>query len=85
MSKPENVLARYRTYSYHQILIACESTETALALANESDVTSFQRQTKQDRYDPVRLQAGAYVVLIDGMTDTDFYIQSSHGQRYLRV
>lgn len=79
MSKPENLLARYRSYSYHQILIVCESTETAQALANETDVTSFQRRTDlgQKKYDAVPLKDGKYVVLIDGLTDTDFYIQSS--------
>jgi len=82
MSSPPNVLARYRSYSYHQILIVCESTETALAVANESDITSFQRGANQEKYGVVPFNGGGYVspcTLFIAYTDIDSnkcYIES---------
>lgn len=76
MSSPPNVLDAYRTYSYHHILIACDSTQTAEALHEESEISKFYHP--EVRFCPrEHPQGGRYVVLINGMTDMQFVIQSA--------
>lgn len=73
----QNVLHQYRTYSYHHILLICDSTQTAQALASSSEVTNFQHPRGEGlRFTPKRIKGGGqYIVLVDGTTDTSLYIE----------
>ena len=79
MSRPQNILNFFRTYSYHHILIACDGTETAQALAKESEITLFDHERAVSRFLPQSLPSngGQYVVLINGMSDVMFTIKSA--------
>ena len=88
MSNPENPLARYRTYSYHHFLIACDNTTTAQILAQSprfSDVLRFAERSERTGRNLVQsisgtvngVQAtGNYSVVINTMVDADFIIES---------
>lgn len=76
MSSPPNILDAYRTYSYHHILIAADSTNTAEALHEESEISRFYHP--EVRFCPQQHpNAGRYIVLINGITDMQFVIQSA--------
>ena len=87
MSNPENPLARFRTYSYHHFLIVADGMNTAQEIANQSDIVVFNRDTRtnedgtdiKERFSPRFLgsEKNGYVVLIDGMKDIQFYINSA--------
>jgi len=79
-----NPLSKYRTYSYHHILMACDTTEMAEVLANTTNLTGFSRPAGQQfntfedpyaKYKPINTQFGNYVILINGLTDAEFVIQ----------
>ena len=42
MSNPENILARYRTYSYHHILIACDNNAAANYISDAKELSVFR-------------------------------------------
>ncbi len=42
MSKPQNILAKYRTYSYHHILIACDNQAAADYIRSSNDLSVFR-------------------------------------------
>ncbi len=42
MSKPQNILAKYRTYSYHHILIACDNQAAADHIRNSNNLSVFR-------------------------------------------
>jgi len=79
MSFPQNILSKYRSYSYHHVLIACDSTETANELSNSTEIVQFEHPRAASKYNPrpVNRGSGYYVVLINGMTDANFVIQSA--------
>ena len=87
MSSPENILARYRSYSYHHILIACDSTQTANKLAKSVDITELQRIRSNQGNSDLKYQGQSidnpgtkgrnYVVLVDGMVDAEFFINKA--------
>lgn len=90
MSKPLNALAEFRTYSYHHVLIACDSTETAKEISRKSFgrdandrptflTDAFKYRNPEDRVDEIGLTAsgGRYLVLINGFRDAQFVIQSA--------
>lgn len=80
MSNPPNILAKFRSYSYHHILMVCNNTETANALTDISEITAFQRVPNvpdSERYAYRTINGDEnkkYVVLIDGTKDARFYI-----------
>lgn len=87
MSTPENPLAKYRSYSYHHVLIACDN-EAAARFIRESDRPGIFRDleqqravtiTEDERIVPLEntddVQVGSYVVIINGMVDTAFVIR----------
>ncbi len=88
MSSPENVLSRYRSYAYHQILIACDSTTTAQELQVKQTVTELQRlrqnnTNKDTKFGGMSVAGGPgdnYVVLIDGLVDSEFVINKASWQ-----
>ena len=43
MSKPENFLARFRSYSYHHIIIACDNEASASFIRNSKNVNVFRQ------------------------------------------
>lgn len=75
MSSPPNALDAYRTYSYHHILIAADSTTTATLLSEENRISRFDHP--EVRFCPQEYKGGKYVVLINGMTDNQFVVQSA--------
>ncbi len=76
MSSPPNALDAYRTYSYHHILIAADSTATAEYLSEESELTRFDHPEVRFAPQP-HPKGGQYIVLINGMTDAQFVVQSA--------
>lgn len=88
MSRPENPLARYRTYSYHHFLIACDNTTTAQLLAESprfSDVLRFAEPSSRTGNEMIETISGTvggvqttgnYAVIINTMVDADFIIES---------
>lgn len=75
MSSPPNALDAYRSYSYHHILIAADSTDTAHALSEENKISRFEHPDV--KFCPQEYKGGKYVVLINGITDSQFVIQSA--------
>ena len=47
MSRPENPLSQYYSYSYHHILIACNTTAAAEFLQETNQFITFQRDETQ--------------------------------------
>jgi len=74
MSNPQNILGKFDTYAYHHILMVCDSTQTAEALAESTEITTFQHPRNGVRYSARPLKDGKYVTLIDGTTDARFFI-----------
>lgn len=90
MSVPPNPLSRYNTYSYHHILIACDSTETAEVLSKSNEFLDFTRRegdvnTPSNPYGKYtardvnlsRGRTGKYCVIIDGTKDASFVISKA--------
>lgn len=91
MSRPANPLARYRTYSYHHILVACDNDIAASYLSQTSSLDAFssigvrrsiESQRADLRVEPTdefadRLYIGNYVVITNGLIDTEFVIQEA--------
>lgn len=61
MSKPENILAGFRTYSYHHILVICKNSKIAESLAN----SDFSEDVE-----------GEYKILSDGRKTAKYVISS---------
>lgn len=82
----QNILHSYRTYAYHHILIACDSTSTADILTNSNEITDFQhpRNAANGKYS-VRTtkRGGRYIVIVDGTTDTSMYIEKFTMQNFI--
>jgi Transglycosylase SLT domain len=88
MSTPHSRLASFRSYSYYHVLAMCDSTETADALANSTQLNTWEHATQDTReqdprpgsrdlgpYSPKQLPgAGKYLILINGSTDASFVI-----------
>ena len=95
MSNPPNALDQFRSYSYHQILIACSNQQAANILSNQNDLEALQQLGAETVYTvssqtvdgnsrdivtldrDVQPNLGEYIVLINGMRDTRFTIQSA--------
>lgn len=87
MSRPGNVLDAYRSYNYHHILIACDSSDTAERLADQSEITLFDHEDvtseDQSRFNVQNIPGeidSNYIVLINGASDTYFTIQTARWQ-----
>jgi hypothetical protein len=90
MSTPQNPLADFKSYSYYHVLAVCDSTDTAVALAdNITDVvdtwkhptaayykTEHQYIMDMGIYSPKSIGKGdgKYCVLINGATDASYVI-----------
>lgn len=79
MSFPPNRLAQYRTYSYHQFLAVCSSTEAAESLGNVSDgdFSKLNHPSVDRIYTPRPTAGGQYILLVDGMSDAHLNITKS--------
>lgn len=78
MSSPPNPLDAYRTYSYHHILLVADSTATATSLSNEPDLELSAFDHPDVKFCPKQApNGGNYIVLINGMTDAQFFIKSA--------
>jgi len=79
MSIPPNPLAVYRSYSYHHILVACNTSEVAEELARSEELSVFLRPdaSSDNLYKAKTIKdKGSYVIIINGITDADFIIDS---------
>lgn len=85
--KYNNLLHKFRSYSYHHILFVCDSTRTAEAVAKLDKFSEFvsgdRLRTFRGRDSDQPLQSpdggtGKYLVLINGTTDVDFFIESAN-------
>lgn len=80
MSSPENPLKKYRSYAYKHILIASNSTDIIESFrAGEISTTSlsksaFDTEERLFRVSTNKTGTAEYVVLINGMTDSEFII-----------
>jgi len=78
MSLPHNILGKFRSYAYHHILLVCNNTATADAIAETTDVTAYQHPRDPKLRYQKRVLSGnnehQYITLIDGTTDARFYI-----------
>lgn len=78
MSNPQNILGKFDTYAYHHILMVCDSTQTAEALAKTDEITTFQHpRGAANRYAAREVKDGKYVTLIDGTTDARYFITNA--------
>lgn len=76
-----NVLKRFRSYSYHHVLIAANTTIAAAEVVdNRTDIMGFMHPSTNEKrkYEaiPSKSGNGSYVVLINGMTDAQYLINS---------
>lgn len=93
MSIPVNPLSKYRSYNYQQMLLVCDTTETAEELSASNEFLDFIRSKDADRmnssvdpyakYRPYEIglnqgRKGRYVILIDGTQDAEFIINKAH-------
>jgi uncharacterized protein YcbK (DUF882 family) len=80
--KELNALHSFRTYSYHHILIAANTTAAAQYAIDAKELSAWMHEsTYEDKYKPKTppgMPAGkdAYMILINGMTDSEFAIQA---------
>jgi len=75
MSNPKNPLDVFRSYAYHHILVACDGTNTADSLTS-APLSAYDHPS--NKFCPQSLTgAGNYIVLINGMTDAQFYISTA--------
>ena len=89
MSDPQNILSQYRSYSYHHILIACDNDAAADYLSSsEAKLSTFRqlgsrRPVQVERRDAgnpetvQKLDIGNYVVILNGMIDTQYVVQNA--------
>ncbi len=82
MATPLNELSKYRSYSYYHVLVVCDRTATANALASINEIEAWQHPT-DEQDSPVKTipmnnmsdaREGQYVVLINGSTDANYSI-----------
>ena len=83
MSNPENILANYRTYSYHHVLVMCDNTKVAEELSNSTSLYDYLNLRQTTKPIVNTLDTGRYVVLINGMVDSDFIINEIKWQTIL--
>ena len=78
-------LQRFRSYSYHHILVVANTTsaaEDAVGKTNKSigaggDLGSLLHPSVDNKYEPIVTDSGgSYMVLINGMTDAEYLIQA---------
>lgn len=77
MSRPENILSKYSSYSYHHFLMVCANSETAQYLSEQSEIYTFLQLKERGSYEPRYINEDeryGYVVVIDGIQKADFYI-----------
>ena len=89
MSFPENPLKKFRSYSYHHILLAGNSTTVADAFdRNEIQTSQLSRSKINPETGLLNVyntldESGQYVVLINGMTDGDLIIDELKWQNIM--
>lgn len=81
MSTPENPLAKFRTYSYHHVLVVCAGTGAAEAIATNNNFDAFLNVQRVDSQGNPAVQTAdgeGYIVLIDGRASADFVLEEIH-------
>jgi hypothetical protein len=80
-----NELHKFRSYSYHHVLIVANTTEAADTAVSKSsasigaggDLGSLLHPSIDNKYEPIKTPGGgSYMVLVNGLTDAEFMIQS---------
>jgi len=87
MSRPLNVLSKYRTYSYHHILIICDSVATSASISVGDNVNGTTElndvirksvsglYSSESRLSTDPATGGQFVVMINGLTDAHYSIE----------
>ncbi|KKM90983.1 hypothetical protein LCGC14_1233180, partial [marine sediment metagenome] len=87
MSNPQNILAKYRTYAYHHILIACDNEAAARFIRESNRLSAFRDLRSQrpitiddkEKLVPLttddKVQIGSYVVILNGMINSNFIVR----------
>ncbi len=84
MSTPQNILSRYRSYSYHHILIACDNQAAAEEIRNSNSLSTFRdigktKSVGTSKTDAtgkkIQTKLGSYVVILNGLVDTSFIVR----------
>ena len=84
MSTPENILSKYRTFSYHHILIIADSVKTAtdVSMGDEhgvSDLNVLIRDGEIKNYSSEIINTtqanGKYVIMANGFTDAHYVVE----------
>lgn len=78
-------LQRFRSYSYHHILVVANTTsaaeaavgKTSVSIGAGGDLGSLLHPSVDNKYEPIVTDSGgSYMVLINGMTDAEYLIQA---------
>jgi len=88
MSNPKNELGKFRSYSYHHILMVCNNTQAAEELTRTSEITAFQKPIIGKRFEPRQIgndEKNKYVTLIDGTSDALFYITEASWENIIAM
>ena len=86
MSQPQTMLGKFDTYAYHHILMVCNCTTAAEDLAQTDEITTYQHPRNPAlRYKArdIGTTGGKYVTLIDGLSDSRFYITDVRWTNYI--
>jgi hypothetical protein len=76
MSLPPNPLAKYRSYSYHHVLIIADSVETANSATNNVNLAGLGGITSSDSVNAVTASnGGRFVVVSNGLRDVRYVIE----------
>lgn len=88
MSIPQNELGRFRSYSYHHILMVCNNASAAEELTNTSEITTFQHPIDRLRFKARTIgndDNNKYITLIDGTSDARFYITEASWENVIAM
>lgn len=80
MSLPENPLSRFRSHSYHHILMICDNVETAVSVSNDVNIDKFTSPNIDNVRDVSLLvdskTSGKYVILTNGLNNGRYAIET---------
>lgn len=80
IQKKLDELHQFRTYSYHHIMVVGNTDAAVEYATNTSNVETLLHPSYENKYQPITTPSGPnngqYIILINGMTDAEFSIQS---------
>jgi hypothetical protein len=82
MSKPQNILAKYRTYSYHHILIACDNEASAEYIRSSTRLSAFRDLSLAQ---PVRIDEEGKLQRVDRRDDASGEVNQTNVGHYVVI